>query len=120
MRISIALAIAATLAVLGHAPAAAQSAGAQVQASVTVVDPARVRVDAAQADVDARGGLGMSATLNVAGAGSPAVLVGDGACEVVAPAAGRRDAPRLRCRAQATPAGGVAQVPVTLLIVPAT
>jgi hypothetical protein len=100
--------------------AAAQSASATVQASATVVDPARAAVDAAGASVRTTGHQWLlSAPLRVQGAGSPTVVVGEGPCRVVPPAPGSQGAPRLRCRGPAAAPAG-AQVPVTLLIIPAT
>ena len=118
-------------AALGREPAAAQRAGATVQASATVVETPGVRVDAMAAAVtEARGGMRLTVPLRVSGAGSPSVAVAGGAaateCQAVLPARRAGDqpgsAPWLRCfvpRASA-PAGGVTEVPVTLVIVPAT
>ena len=119
-------------AALGREPAGAQRAGATVQASATVVETPRVRVDAMAAAVtEARGGMRLTVPLRVSGAGSPSVAVAGGAaaaeCRAVLPARRRAgdepgSAPWLRCfvpRASA-PAGGVTEVPVTLVIVPAT
>lgn len=115
-------------AALGREPASAQHAGATVQASATVVETPRVRVDATAAAVaEARGGMRLTVPLRVSGAGSPSIAVASTECQAVPPASRHAGdepgaAPWLRCfvpRA-AAPAGGVTEIPVTLVIVPAT
>jgi hypothetical protein len=102
-------------------PAAAQQARATVQASATVVDPAQARVDGAAATVRAaRGGVELSAPIELSGAGSPTVSVraaeGVARCETVA--AGRAGGTWLRCFVPGAPAAGgaVAEVQVTLWV----
>lgn len=111
----------AAAAVCAWEPASAQRAGATVQAAATVVETARVRLDAAAATVtETRGGVRVSAPLRVSGAGSPSVSVaGDGGeCSAVPSA----DASWLRCFVprQATHPGGITEIRVTLVVVPAT
>lgn len=132
MRLVRILSTALVAATLGREHAAAQSARATVQAAVTVVETPRVRVDASVATVaEARGGVRLAVPLRVSGAGSPSVAVASGAagadCQAVSSAGPRaRDepgaAPWLRCFVprETAHAGGVTQVPVTLVIVPAT
>ncbi|MFL5542035.1 MAG: hypothetical protein ACJ8J0_23815 [Longimicrobiaceae bacterium] len=132
MRLLPILATAFIAALPGREEASAQQVRATVQASATVVETPRVRMDAAAAAfAELRGGVRLTVPLRVSGAGSPSVAVASAAagtdCQAVPPAnLGARGeagaAPSLRCfvpRGPA-PAGGVTEIPVTLVIVPAT
>jgi hypothetical protein len=111
----------------GREHAAAQRAEATVQVAATVVESAGVRVDATAATVaDTRDGVWLAAPLAVSGAGSPSVEVASdgGECRAVsstARAGGEPAGPWLRCSVprRAEP-GGVTEIRVTLVIVPAT
>ena len=124
MRALLCLALLTTAAAWAR-PAAAQQARATVQASATVVDPAQARVDGAAATVRAaRGGVQISAPIEVSGVGSPTVSVRpeDGAARCQAVAAGTAGGRWLRCFVPGAPAGtgAVTEVPVTLWVSTAT
>ena len=132
MRLLPVLATAFAAAALGREEASAQQARATVQVAATVVETPRVRMDAAVATVtEGRGEMRLTVPLRVSGAGSPSVAVAGGAadtdCQAVPPANLRARgeagaAPALRCFVpqRVAHAGGVTEIPVTLVIVPAT
>jgi hypothetical protein len=113
-----------------RAPVHAQSARATLEVAATVVEPPRVRMDATAATVTTtRGGVWLAVPLAVSGAGSPTVAVasdgGERACEAVSSTAagtpGARAAPWLRCALpRRTAPGGITEIQVELVIVPAT
>jgi hypothetical protein len=117
-------------AAFGSTPAGAQTARSTVEVAATVVETAGARVDAMAATLtEADGGVRLTAPLRVSGAGSPGVAVasGAGACRAVSAAADRAGggagtAPWLRCFVPrpATHPGGVTEIAVTLVVVPAT
>jgi hypothetical protein len=114
----------------GATPAGAQTARSTVEVAATVVETAGAHVDAMAATLtEADGGVRLTAPLRVSGAGSPGVAVasGAGACRSVSAAADRAGAgtgtaPWLRCFVplSATHPGGVTEIAVTLVVVPAT
>jgi hypothetical protein len=116
----------------GWEHASAQAARATVEVAATVVETARVRVDANAASVaEAHGGVRLTAPLRVSGAGSPSVAVagaaGERECQAVpstnvGASGGPGAVPWLRCFVprRATHPGGVTEVAVTLVVVPAT
>jgi hypothetical protein len=111
-------------------PVHAQSARATLEVAATVVETPRVRMDATAATVTTtRDGAWLAVPLAVSGAGSPTVAVAsDGqerACEAVSSTAARtpgaRAVPWLRCGLPRTTAlGGITEIQVELVIVPAT
>jgi hypothetical protein len=128
MRSLLCMPLLAILAAAQPPPAAAQAARASVEASVSVVDPAQVHMDAPAAAVRAvAGGVELSVPLRTSGTSEPVVMVrqddAEGVCETVAPpAAGAARGLSLRCFVpqHAVQAGGVTTIPVTLFVVPAT
>jgi len=129
MRLVPILAAALVATASGWARADAQAARAAVEVAATVVETPAVRLDAAAATVaETRGGAWLSVPLAVSGAGSPRVAVASdgGACRAVpsstaARGGGEPALPWLRCSAPRGAApGGVTEIRVTLVIVPAT
>jgi hypothetical protein len=114
----------------GREHAGAQATRAAVEVSATVVETPAVRVDAGAATVaETRGGVRLAVPLAVSGAGSTSVAVasdgGEGPCRAVpstaVPAGGEPAPTLLRCAVPRGAApGGVTEIRVTLVIVPAT
>jgi hypothetical protein len=130
MRLVPTLAAALIAAASGREHADAQTVGAAVEVAATVVETPGVRVDATAATIAGTpGGARLSVPLAVSGAGSPSVAVagdgGEGDCRAVsattARAGGGPPVSWLRCSVprRAEP-GGVTEIRVTLVIVPAT
>jgi hypothetical protein len=113
-------------------PAGAQTARATVEVAATVVETAGAHVDALAATLtETDGGVRLTAPLRVSGAGSPGVAVASGAgereCQAVPSVDGRArgepgTAPWLHCFVprRAAHSGGVTEIAVTLVVVPAT
>jgi hypothetical protein len=124
------LAAALIAAASGREHAHAQAMGAAVRVGATVVESPAVRLDATAATAAGTGGgVRLEVPLAVSGAGSPRVAVAgggrEGECQAVSPpAAGAGGEPalsRLRCSVPRHSApGGVTEIRVTLVIVPAT